>query len=148
MDIIVGVGTQSGRLTRKAELEAPAAGARPSPDERDCGIRAPALGASDGLLGDSRLLGALGLGKPCALTDGAKQVTRHFGLPVRELAPASQRPPLDEGTRPTAGEVWRQRLGRFHEYNLYVVSACFKSMVDVPGAPEWSDRLDSCGIYF
>ena len=43
-DLVVGVGTQPGRLTRKVEFEVPAAGALPSPRERDRGIRTPALG--------------------------------------------------------------------------------------------------------
>ena len=89
LDVFVGVESRPQRLTLKAELEALAAGARPAPHERNRGIGTPALGASDGLLADSHLPGELGLGKPCAVTDGAKQVTRHFGLPVRELAPAS-----------------------------------------------------------
>ena len=62
LDVTVRVGSRPGRLTRKAEFEALAASARPSPHERDRGIRVPALGARDGLLGDSHLLGELGLG--------------------------------------------------------------------------------------
>jgi hypothetical protein len=38
LDVFAGVGTQSERLTRKAEFETLAAGARPSPHERNRGI--------------------------------------------------------------------------------------------------------------
>ena len=36
--VLIGIETRPGRLTRKAELEALAASARPSPHERDRGI--------------------------------------------------------------------------------------------------------------